>query len=143
MGDLRRGVNREVASERLGHHQDAAGLHRRGDQSLLNVASRHGVGRFGEGPFDGVPVRLKLPRVAPVGPQIVMDHHSVRQGVFQINDDRQWVVLQHHSFGCVVRLILGAGQHDGDRLSYVTHFLHRNRQVSRRSHVLGNGPYAR
>ncbi len=145
VGDLRRGVQRHVTAERLGHGDDGAGLHRHRDQTLLDVAFAHGVGGLVERSLYR-PVGLldeEVPRVGRVGAELGVDDHAVRQGVFEFGDGFAGVVLDVDRLDGVVGHGIALGEYDRDAVTDVVHGVDGDRVVRRTLHVLRDGPCAR
>ena len=140
--DLGGGVERDVAAERLGHRRTGAGLHRHRDQALLHVALLHHVRRVGEGPIDRVVVEVELPRVGDVRAEVVVDDRGVGEGVLEVGDRRQRVVLDLDGLERVACRGGRLGDHHRHAVADVADLVDRERVVGRVLHVLGDRPGA-
>ncbi len=145
VGDLRRGVQREIAAERLGDRNDRSRLHRHRDQPLLDVALADGVGRVVERPLDGAVGLLdqEVPRVRRVGAEVGVHEHPVGQGIFEVDHRLARVVGDVDRLDRVVGDRVAGGEHDGHTVTDVVDRVERDRVVRRVEHVLGDRPGAR
>ena len=143
--DLGGRVQGDVAAERLRHGDDGAGLHGHRDQPLLHVALAHRVGGGGERLVDRTLVLLDLecPRVARVGPEVVVDDDPVGQGVLEVDHGFQRLVLDVDRLDRVAGRRLVPGDHDRDPVAHVVHLVLGQREVRRVLHVVRDRPRAR
>ena len=143
--DLRRRVQGDVAAERLRNGGDGPCLHRHRDQPLLDVALLDGVGGGGEGGVDLTlgALDLERPGVAPVGPEIVVDHHAVGQGILEIDDCFERFVLDVDELGGISCGRLRRRHDGGDAVAGVAHLVPGERVVRRVLHVVRDRPGAR
>ena len=145
VGHLGGRVERHVPAERLGDRRHRARFHGGGNQPLLDVALLHGVGRIGEGAVDitlGL-LDLEVPGVRAVGADLVVDHHAVAQGVLEVDDRLEGLVLDVDGVEGVAGRGGRGGEHAGDPVTDVVGLAHRERVVGGRLHVVGHRPGAR
>ncbi len=145
VGYLRRRVERDVATEGLGHGDDGACLHRHRQQSLLHVALADGVDGGLEGLVDGAVLALDLerPGVAGVGAEVVVDDGGVGERLLQVDHRRQRLVLDLDGLDRVAGGRLAGGDDGDDAVTDVADLAHRQRVVGRVLHVVGDRPRAR
>ncbi len=145
MGDLGRGVQREVTAERLGYGDDGPRLHRHRDQPLLHVALGDGERGVVERLLDGAVGLLdeQVPGVRRVGAEVGVDQHTVAQCVFEVGDRLQRVVGDVDRLDGVVRDRIAVGEHHGHTVADEVGGVDGDRMVRRVQHVLGDRPGAR
>jgi hypothetical protein len=89
------------------------------------------VGGLGEGGVDAGLVGLERPGVAGIGAEVLVDDDPVGDGVLEVDDGRQFLVVDHHAFEGVHGLLAGLGHDDRHRVTDVVHGAAGQRVVGR------------
>ena len=136
--------NDHVAAVRLRHCCDCPGLHRHWDQALLHILLIDGVGRRGERLVDLAVVAfdLQVPRVALVGAELIVDHHSIAERVVEVDDCFERLVRDVDRLDCIAGRGVAGGQHARHAVARIRGLGHGQWIVRRIFHVGRDRPGA-
>ena len=145
VGHLRRGIQRDVAAEGLGHRRYCARLHGHRDEALLHVALVHGVRGVLECFVDRAlfGLDLQVPGVRLVRADRVVDDRLVAQRGFEVGDRSERFVCHVDCIECVARCGIARGKHCCDAVADVARLVDCERIVRGVLHVGRDRPRAR
>ena len=130
---LGRGEERVLARRAIEIRNRRAGLHRVGDQPVVDQVDGDDMVCRSEGRVDGI-LFADLPIEAAIVWHVVMHERATGKGGVHIDDSRQYAVVDFDEFAGITCGVARGGDNDRHLVADIAHFLVRQGRVPRLHH---------